>query len=171
LELRLTGGFAVEIKAIKIQWFPFTFGDAIKKAEDSILILQEPDDAIEARAEDIALLESWDTGQALKFMSKAALRGAENFRFFADRAPDAAKLRKGETRPSRLNGLEPLPRHRTPSVPKGLDPVAHFTAVVRASFADQLPRPWALDEPGRRAAGFVDPELRLLSEPRTLAIT
>src|SRR5690606_13187231 len=28
-------------------------------------------------------------GQALKFMSKAALRGAENFRFFADRAPEA----------------------------------------------------------------------------------
>lgn len=40
------------------------------------------------------------------------------------RAPDAAKLRKGETRPSRLNGLEPLPRHRPPSLPKGLDPVA-----------------------------------------------
>ncbi len=40
------------------------------------------------------------------------------------RAPDAAKLRRGETRPSRLNGLEPLPRHRAPSMPKGLDPVA-----------------------------------------------
>ena len=30
-----------------------------------------------------------DTGQALKFMAKAALRGAENFSFFADRAPEA----------------------------------------------------------------------------------
>jgi 5-carboxymethyl-2-hydroxymuconic-semialdehyde dehydrogenase len=30
-----------------------------------------------------------DTGQALRFMSKAALRGAENFRFFADKAPEA----------------------------------------------------------------------------------
>ena len=40
------------------------------------------------------------------------------------RAPDAAKLRKGETRPSRLNGLEPLPRHRLPTMPKGMDPVA-----------------------------------------------
>ena len=30
-----------------------------------------------------------DTGQALRFMAKAALRGAENFRFFADRAPSA----------------------------------------------------------------------------------
>ncbi|RMH50665.1 MAG: 5-carboxymethyl-2-hydroxymuconate semialdehyde dehydrogenase [Alphaproteobacteria bacterium] len=46
-------------------------------------------DAIEARAEEIALLECWDTGQAWRFMSKAALRGAENFRFFADRAPSA----------------------------------------------------------------------------------
>ena len=46
-------------------------------------------DAIEARARDIALVESHDTGQALRFMNKAALRGAENFRFFADRAPGA----------------------------------------------------------------------------------
>ena len=47
--------------------------------------------------------------------------------------PDAAKLRRGETRPSRLNGLEPLPRHRPPSMPKGLDPVARaaWTHVVR----------------------------------------
>ena len=46
-------------------------------------------DAIEARAHDIALVESVDSGQALRFMSKAAVRGAENFRFFADRAPSA----------------------------------------------------------------------------------
>src|SRR3954452_13613812 len=46
-------------------------------------------DAIEARADEIALVESLDTGQPLRFMSKAALRGAENFRFFADRAPNA----------------------------------------------------------------------------------
>jgi 5-carboxymethyl-2-hydroxymuconic-semialdehyde dehydrogenase len=46
-------------------------------------------DAIVARAEEIAFVESMDTGQAIKFMSKAALRGAENFRFFADRAPEA----------------------------------------------------------------------------------
>jgi 5-carboxymethyl-2-hydroxymuconic-semialdehyde dehydrogenase len=50
-------------------------------------------DAIEARADEIALLECMDTGQAWRFMSKAALRGAENFRFFADRAPDAANGR------------------------------------------------------------------------------
>ena len=54
-------------------------------------------DAIEARAEEIALLEAWDTGQALKFMSKAALRGAENFRFFADRAAGA---RDGQSLPT-----------------------------------------------------------------------
>ncbi len=46
-------------------------------------------DAIEARAEEIAFVESLDTGQPLRFMSKAALRGAENFRFYADRAPDS----------------------------------------------------------------------------------
>jgi 5-carboxymethyl-2-hydroxymuconic-semialdehyde dehydrogenase len=46
-------------------------------------------DGIERRAEDIALLESWDTGQPIRFMSKAALRGAENFRFFADRTASA----------------------------------------------------------------------------------
>jgi 5-carboxymethyl-2-hydroxymuconic-semialdehyde dehydrogenase len=46
-------------------------------------------DAIEKRAEEIAFIECMDTGQALRFMSKAALRGAENFRFFADKAPEA----------------------------------------------------------------------------------
>jgi 5-carboxymethyl-2-hydroxymuconic-semialdehyde dehydrogenase len=47
-------------------------------------------DLIEARSEQIALIECVDTGQALRFMSKAAERAAENFRFFADRAPSAA---------------------------------------------------------------------------------
>ena len=46
-------------------------------------------DTVEARAEEISLVESVDTGQAIRFMSKAAIRGAENFRFFADRAPSA----------------------------------------------------------------------------------
>jgi 5-carboxymethyl-2-hydroxymuconic-semialdehyde dehydrogenase len=46
-------------------------------------------DRIVARAEEIALVESADTGQAIRFMTKAAERGAENFRFFADRAPGA----------------------------------------------------------------------------------
>jgi 5-carboxymethyl-2-hydroxymuconic-semialdehyde dehydrogenase len=46
-------------------------------------------DAIEARADEIATVEGTDTGQPVRFMSKAALRGAENFRFYADRAPGA----------------------------------------------------------------------------------
>jgi 5-carboxymethyl-2-hydroxymuconic-semialdehyde dehydrogenase len=54
-------------------------------------------DGIEARAEEIALCECWDTGQAWRFMSKAALRGAENFRFFADLAPGA---RDGQSLPT-----------------------------------------------------------------------
>ncbi|MCB1461946.1 MAG: 5-carboxymethyl-2-hydroxymuconate semialdehyde dehydrogenase [Nitratireductor sp.] len=58
-------------------------GEARKK------LLHKIADAIVARAEEIAFVESMDTGQAIRFMSKAALRGAENFRFFADRAPSA----------------------------------------------------------------------------------
>jgi len=52
-------------------------------------LLHRVADAIVARAEEIAFVECMDTGQSLKFMAKAALRGAENFRFFADRAPEA----------------------------------------------------------------------------------
>lgn len=58
-------------------------GDQRKK------LLHKIADAIVARAEEIAFVECMDTGQSLKFMAKAALRGAENFRFFADRAPEA----------------------------------------------------------------------------------
>ena len=53
-------------------------------------ILHAVADAIVARADEIAVVESVDTGQAIRFMSSAALRGAENFRFFADRAPAAS---------------------------------------------------------------------------------
>ncbi len=60
-------------------------------------ILHRIADGIVARAEEIALCECWDTGQALRFMSRAALRGAANFRFFADRAPSA---RDGQHLPS-----------------------------------------------------------------------
>ena len=73
-------------------------------------------DAIEARADEIALVECMDTGQAWRFMSKAALRGAENFRFFADRAPDAA------------NGLSlPTPTHLNYTVRQPIGPVAVIT--------------------------------------------
>ena len=53
-------------------------------------VLHRIADAIEARADEIALVECMDTGQPIRYMAKAALRGAENFRFFADRAPGAA---------------------------------------------------------------------------------
>lgn len=52
-------------------------------------ILHKIADMIEARAEEIAMIEAIDTGQTLRFMSKAAIRGAANFRFFADQAPTA----------------------------------------------------------------------------------
>jgi 5-carboxymethyl-2-hydroxymuconic-semialdehyde dehydrogenase len=52
-------------------------------------LLHKIADGIVARAEEIAFVEAMDTGQAIKFMAKAALRGAENFHFFADRAPEA----------------------------------------------------------------------------------
>ena len=52
-------------------------------------LLHRVADAIEDRADDIAVLECIDTGQAHRFMAKAAIRGAENFRFFADRCTDA----------------------------------------------------------------------------------
>jgi 5-carboxymethyl-2-hydroxymuconic-semialdehyde dehydrogenase len=52
-------------------------------------ILHRIADGIEARADEIAMVECMDTGQAWRFMSKAALRGAENFRFFADKSIEA----------------------------------------------------------------------------------
>lgn len=52
-------------------------------------ILIKVAEGIEARADEITLTECMDTGQALRFMSKAALRGAANFRYFADQAPAA----------------------------------------------------------------------------------
>jgi 5-carboxymethyl-2-hydroxymuconic-semialdehyde dehydrogenase len=52
-------------------------------------ILNRVADLIEARADEIAAVECLDAGQCWRFMSKAAIRGAENFRFFADRAPSA----------------------------------------------------------------------------------
>ncbi|TGU94952.1 5-carboxymethyl-2-hydroxymuconate semialdehyde dehydrogenase [Mesorhizobium sp. M00.F.Ca.ET.151.01.1.1] len=87
------GGIADIIRAAKAAKAAFPAwagmpGEARKK------LLHKIADAIEARAEEIAFVECMDTGQALKFMAKAALRGAENFRFFADRAPEA---RDGET--------------------------------------------------------------------------
>nr|HMN84248.1 aldehyde dehydrogenase family protein [Burkholderiaceae bacterium] len=79
-------------------------------------ILHRIADAIEARADEIALVECMDTGQAWRFMSKAALRGAENFRFFADRAPDAG------------NGLSlPTDTHMNYTVRQPIGPVGVIT--------------------------------------------
>lgn len=52
-------------------------------------ILLDVADAIERRADDIAAVECVDTGQTIRYMSAAAIRGAENFRFFANHAPEA----------------------------------------------------------------------------------
>jgi 5-carboxymethyl-2-hydroxymuconic-semialdehyde dehydrogenase len=79
-------------------------------------LLRHVADAIEARAEEIALLESLDTGQPIRFMSQAAKRGAENFRFFADRAPSAA------------DGLAlPAPEHLNYTLRQPIGPVAAIT--------------------------------------------
>ena len=59
------------------------------RATDRQKLLIRIAEAIEDRAEEIALCECWDTGQTYKFMSKAALRGAENFRYFANQVIQA----------------------------------------------------------------------------------
>ncbi|WP_315741509.1 MULTISPECIES: 5-carboxymethyl-2-hydroxymuconate semialdehyde dehydrogenase [unclassified Bradyrhizobium] len=60
-------------------------------------LLHRVADGIENHAEDIAVLECIDTGQAYRFMAKAAIRAAENFRFFADKCTEA---RDGRNMPS-----------------------------------------------------------------------
>ena len=79
-------------------------------------ILHKVADLIEKRAEEIALIECLDTGQALRFMSKAAIRGSENYRFFADKAPEAK------------NGLSmPAQQHMNYSVRSPIGPVGVIT--------------------------------------------
>ncbi|MDH3266505.1 MAG: 5-carboxymethyl-2-hydroxymuconate semialdehyde dehydrogenase [Gammaproteobacteria bacterium] len=79
-------------------------------------LLNKVADAIVDNAEDIALLESFDSGQPLKFMSKAAIRGAANFRFFADMAENA---RNGQSLPAE--------EHVNFSVRQPIGPVAVIT--------------------------------------------
>ena len=74
---------AAKAATAAFQEWSATPGPARKK------ILHNIADLITERAEQIAFTECLDTGQALRFMSKAALRGAENFRFFADKAVEA----------------------------------------------------------------------------------
>jgi len=52
-------------------------------------LLNQFADKLVERADEIALVESMDCGQAIRFMKQAAVRGAANFRFFADKAPEA----------------------------------------------------------------------------------
>ena len=87
-------------------------------------ILHKVADLIVSREEEIAFIECMDTGQAYRFMSKAAVRASENYRFFADRAPDAA------------NGLSlPATDHinytvRSPIGPVGVITLEHTVHVV-----------------------------------------
>ena len=87
-----------------------------KTGEERRALLHKVADFIESRREQIALVECMDTGQPLRFMSGAALRAAENFRFFADRAPGAA------------NGLSlPAAEHMNYTIRQPLGPVAIIT--------------------------------------------
>ena len=70
------------------------FGDwSSRPGKERKRVLHAVADLIESRAGDIAAVECVDTGQAIRFMSAAAVRGAANFRFFADHAPDAVNGR------------------------------------------------------------------------------
>jgi len=84
------GGAAEIDLAARAATRAFRTGWRSTSGEERRKILHRIADAIEARADEIALVECMDTGQPIRYMSKAALRGAENFRFFADRAPGAA---------------------------------------------------------------------------------
>jgi 5-carboxymethyl-2-hydroxymuconic-semialdehyde dehydrogenase len=87
-----------------------------KTGDERRAILHRVADLIESRREEIALVECMDTGQPLRFMSGAALRAAENFRFFADRAPGAA------------DGLSlPAAEHMNYTVRQPIGPVAIIT--------------------------------------------
>jgi 5-carboxymethyl-2-hydroxymuconic-semialdehyde dehydrogenase len=87
-----------------------------KTGDERRAILHKVADLIESRREEIAFVECMDTGQALRFMSGAALRAAENFRFFADRAPGAS------------DGLSlPAAEHMNYTVRQPIGPVAVIT--------------------------------------------
>jgi 5-carboxymethyl-2-hydroxymuconic-semialdehyde dehydrogenase len=87
-----------------------------KSGDERRTILHKVADLIESRREEIACVECMDTGQALRFMSGAAVRAAENFRFFADRAPGAC------------NGVAlPAAEHINYTIRQPLGPVAIIT--------------------------------------------
>ncbi|MFN3348677.1 5-carboxymethyl-2-hydroxymuconate semialdehyde dehydrogenase [Pseudorhodoplanes sp.] len=87
---KVSRGGAPEIdRAAKAAMKAFRTNWAHTSGEKRRAILHKIADAIVARADEIAYVECMDTGQPIRYMSKAALRGAENFRFYADRAPGA----------------------------------------------------------------------------------
>ena len=96
LNLMLLGDTAIVDRAVAAAHEAFPKWQAMPGTERK-QILHRAADLIESRGEEIALIESADTGQPIRFMKKAALRAAENFRFFADRAPNA---RDGVSLPS-----------------------------------------------------------------------
>ncbi len=71
-------------------------------------LLHKIADAIVARAEEIAFVECMDTGQSLKFMAKAALRGAGEFPLL--RRPGAGSARRPTLRgPGQVNMTTRVP--------------------------------------------------------------
>jgi 5-carboxymethyl-2-hydroxymuconic-semialdehyde dehydrogenase len=74
---------ACEAAAAAFEDWATTSGKVRKK------LLNQFADKLVERADEIALVESMDCGQAIRFMKAAAIRGSENFRFFADKAPEA----------------------------------------------------------------------------------
>ena len=85
---KVAAGGAAEIDtAAKAARAAFPAWRELARRRRAATLLHKIADAIEARADEIALVESIDTGQPIRYMTKAAMRGAENFRFFADRAP------------------------------------------------------------------------------------
>jgi 5-carboxymethyl-2-hydroxymuconic-semialdehyde dehydrogenase len=87
---KIARGGAAEIdRAAKAATKAFRTGWGQTSGDHRRKLLHKIADAIEARADEIAYVECHDTGQPIRYMSKAALRGAENFRFYADRAPGA----------------------------------------------------------------------------------
>jgi len=79
-------------------------------------ILYKIAENIEKYADEIASLESYDTGQPIRFTKKAAIRGATNFRYFADKTIDAP------------NGLStPDTQHLNFSIKQPIGPVGIIT--------------------------------------------
>ena len=75
-------------KAAKVAMKAFKTWREVPHQERKKILLKVADN-IEKYAEEIAVLESYDTGQPIRFTKKAAVRGAANFRFFADKVIDA----------------------------------------------------------------------------------